>query len=188
MPLLTNPIDYDALRIAVLDAVALVTGLDANHMIAAEGEEPNWPRPSTPYLTYKLTSAAIDTGMPDEWIDDQYQYNASGMLSCAISLNTYGTTHEEAHNLMGKVRIGLRMTPAQQLLNSSNVALWNTGTILDLTELQDTGYLGRAQMTLNMGMASHALFTAADTIEAATIVVQADDQILTVGTAQEISQ
>lgn len=154
----TPPVDHNGIRIALVRAVQRATGLDQNHVVMAEPETPNEPRPTKPYMTLKLTGAGMRYGRDVATIQNaDGLYNYGGPRLLLVSFNAYGTTHEEAYDLLSLWQAALGMEPTLAYLRQSGVAVWLPGQITDLSELLDTGYEGRAHMDCKFGVASNAL-------------------------------
>lgn len=158
---LTSPMDYAAIRVAIIRAVRWSTGLDQNHVIMAEPEVPNSPRPTLPYITLKITSPSIrygdDVPLP---IDDptgacETLVNYGGPRKMVASFNVYGSTHEQAYGLAALWQARLDQHPVRELLRRDGVAIWLIGEIRDLSILLGTGFEGRAQMDVQFGLASN---------------------------------
>ena len=183
MPLVAPPIDFNALRVAIVAAVAQVTGLTDNSIIMSEPEQPNAPRPPLPYVTLKFSSPLVaPKGMPAWNVDDQGTYSQRTQRSFTVSFNTYGPSHEAAYTLMATIQAGFDMMPVQQGLSAAGIAVWTLGAILDLSVLLNTGYEGRAQMDITYGVAANAQYSNTDVIQIVPVAVQppGQDGIVTV--------
>lgn len=148
------PIDYNALRVALVAAAMAACGLDQNGVIMAEPEVPNAPRPALPYLALKLTVANVAYGWDQaDWVTGT-QYTMSGVRSATLSTHSFGRSHEEAYGLLATWQANLQAEPTLDLLRQSGIAVWNTSDVRDLSLLLNTGYEGRAQMDVTLGLAS----------------------------------
>ena len=162
MPLTKSlPIDYAAIRVAIIRAIQWSTGLDQNHVIMAEPEVPNSPRPTLPYMTVKITSPSIRYGddVPEP-IDDptgmsETLVSYGGPRKMVVSFNAYGTSHEQAYGLAALWQARLDQHPVRELLRRDGIAIWLIGEIRDLSLLLGTGFEGRAQMDVQCGLASN---------------------------------
>jgi hypothetical protein len=155
---LTNiklPIDFNAIRKAIANEIVKSVGFDTNHVILEEPETPNTPRPTRPYMSFKLTSPAGKNG------DDSYEHvsgtiwNSGGVRKMNVSFHCYGTSHEEAYNLMSLWQAVLGVEPVQERLRKSGIAIWIIGELADLSLLLNTGYEGRSHMDVSFGVASN---------------------------------
>ena len=159
------PIDFNAIRAAMVLAVRSACGLDANHVITLEPEVPNAPRPSLPYFTVKIVSPSIRFGNdsaeyvppmlggpPDVW-------NYGGPRGMMASFNAYAANHEDAYNYMALWQASLEQEPTQEILGAAGISVWKPSAISDLSMLLNTGFEGRAHMDCNMGLASNMTVT-----------------------------
>lgn len=153
MSIPTLPHDFDETRKAFISEIIRVTGLDQNHVIMLEPEQPNQPRPSKPYFGMKITTPAAKSG------DDSRQniggtiWNSGGVRKMTISFECYGNSHEEAYNYMGLWQTALDLQDVQARLRLKGIAVWIIGTVADLSQLLNTGYEGRSHMDCFFGIA-----------------------------------
>lgn len=164
-----RPIDYDAIRRALVSAVAQATGLDVEHVVMAEPEIPNAPRPTLPYVSMKLTSAAIRYGQDALTVDAQGVQHLGGQRGIVVSVNTYGRSHEEAYGVMAALQFGLDNPAVLDPLRAAGIAVWWQGAVGDLSMLLETGYEGRAQMDVFLGVAGN-IQSAVDTVGSVEVV------------------
>lgn len=154
-------IDFDAVRIAFARELQKVLLLDQNHVIYLEPEAPNQPRPTKPYVGFKLTTPAAKIG------DDSKQnvldangnstsiWNSGGVRKMTVAFDFYGTSHEEAYNYLTTWQTALDLEDIQADLRLSGIAVWGPGTVADLSALLNTGYEGRAHMDHTFGIAAN---------------------------------
>ena len=155
-----SSLDYNQIRKAIAREIQKVTGLDNNHVVYLEAEAPNVPRPTNPYMGFKIISPGerfgddskqniIDpvTGLPTN------NWNSGGNRKMTISFNAYGTSHEEAYNYMSLWQAALDLENIQEDLRAFGIAVWVIGNVADLSALLNTGYEGRAQMDCSFGIA-----------------------------------
>ena len=154
MPTPLFPIDYNAVRVALVRAVELVTQLDQNHVVTSEPEEADAPRPSNPYATIKILSPGIRYGW--DWLEDlgNGSYNLSGPRGILVSFNLYGRSHEEAYNYAALLSSAFRSEDVAGYLAQAGLSVWNIGAVTDISELLNTGYEGRANITCTFGTTS----------------------------------
>jgi hypothetical protein len=174
MPLQNPPIDYDAIRSTLVQAVMSACGLDQQHVIMAEPEEPGAPRPSRPYFTLKVTTPGARYGddSPDN-LPGTTLWNYGGQRAMTVSFNSYGTSHEEANGYMALWQASLDTAPTYQALSLGGIAVWKPGAVADLSMLLNTAFEGRAQMDVVFGIASN-LVVDLGSIGSANISGQAD--------------
>lgn len=174
MPPPSPPIDYDAIRATLVQAVMAACGLDQQHVIMAEPEEPGAPRPPRPYFTLKVTTPGARFGddSPDN-LAGTTLWNYGGQRAMTVSFNTYGTSHEEAHGYMALWQASLDTPPTYQALGLGGIAVWKPGAVADLSMLLNTAFEGRAQMDVVFGIASN-LVVDLGSIGSANISGQAD--------------
>ncbi len=184
----TPAIDYDALRIALVAAVCEATGLDQDHVVAAEAEVPNAPRMSRPYVAFKLTTAA------QRWGEDSARGTTGngvnptelrGPRLVVVSFNSYGTSHEQAYTAMSLLQASLPTPPVRAILDAAGISVLMAGPVRDLTILMDTAYEGRAQMDVRLCVRSAVTYDAGR-IQTGQLVgtVQADAVSATSDTGQ----
>jgi hypothetical protein len=148
----TFPIDYNAVRKALIATVTTVTKLIC---ITEEPEVQNAPRPTNPYMSFKITTPGAKSGDDSvQWISGS-KFNVGGQREMTVSFHCYGTSHEEAYNYMTLWQGSLELKTIQQLLRKSGIAVWIIGAVADLSQLLNTGYEGRSQMDVQFGLASN---------------------------------
>lgn len=153
------PIDYFAIRKAFIKVIMLTTNLDQNHVITEEPESQNWPRPSKPYISMKITTPAARFGddtiinVTDALGQPSTIFNSGGPRKMTVSFHCYGTSHEEAYNYMSLWQSSLDLQNIQEILRDTGIAVWIIGTVADLSSLLNTGYEGRAHMDCTFGLA-----------------------------------
>jgi len=157
------PIDYDAIRTALVRTLQSAMGLDQQHVLMAEPEQAGWPRPSKPYFTVKIVNAATRFGddVPDQVGSASplgtISRNYGGPRGMMVSFNCYGNTHEQASSLMVLWQGMLDTELTQESLGVAGIAVWKQGEVRDLSELHQAGYEGRSQMDVFFGLASNLL-------------------------------
>lgn len=152
------PVDFNAIRVALVRQVETVTKATC---IVAEPETQNAPRPCKPYFTMKMTGPAGKSGDDSaEQIKDNLGvpttvWNRGGQRKLSVDFNCYGTTHEEAYNLLTLWQGALELETVQAALYASGIAVWLNGSVNDLSQLLNTAFEGRAQMQVDFGIASN---------------------------------
>lgn len=155
MPLIVSPIPYGAVRTAIVQAIAVGTGLDPSAIVRAEPNEPNAPRPARPFATFKIRTASMRQG-PDAFSpspdDGPTLWRYSGQRGMALELNFFGTTQEDAYGMAAAMQFSFEMGAVQAVLAAPNVAVWRVGDVTDVSALLGTGYEGRAMLEANLGI------------------------------------
>jgi hypothetical protein len=152
------PIQYDKIRIALVQEVQKITGLVC---IVEEPETPNNPRPDLPYFTIKFVGPATKVGddsaqnILDQSNAPTTQWNRGGSRKLLVDFNSYGRSHEESYNYLTLLQSALELESVQSDLRQSEIAFWLNGNVNDLSALLNTGYEGRAQMHVEFGVASN---------------------------------
>lgn len=152
------PINYDALRIAIVQEIQKVTGRTC---IVAEPETQDVQRPPKPYFTMKMISPGIKYG--DDSAQQLYdnmglpttRWNRGGQRKMVVDFNCFGNTHEEAYNYMALWQASLELETIQADLYRAQIAVWLNGSVADLSALLNTGFEGRSQMNVEFGIASN---------------------------------
>jgi hypothetical protein len=167
---MTNPIaqpytlpagipDFNVIRQALVREIQSRIGLDQQHVIYEEPEQPNFPRPSLPYFSVKILVPAAKKGDDDHTpvLDGDGNpttvWNSGGVRQMTAEFNAYGRSHEEAYNLMSWWQSALDTETVQGDLRESGLAVWTIGNVADLSKLLNTGYEGRAHLECTFGIA-----------------------------------
>lgn len=170
------PIDYNKLRIALVRELKRVTLLDDDHILTEEPEVQNSPRPTRPYMSFKITGPATKYG------DDSYDnvsgtsWNTGGVRKMTVTFHAYGCDHEEAYNYMSLWQTCLNTESTLSKLRSAGLAVWMVGNVADLSLLLNTGYEGRSMMESTFGVAAN-LVTDYGQIEHVTVNGTLDEDI-----------
>ena len=170
MSAIVLPLDFNPIRIALVREIERVTGLK---VIEHEPETQDAPRPAKPYIGYKMTTPSARMGGDD---DHRQVFNgptpttkwvAGGQRKMTVSFHCYGNTHEEAYNYLSLWQQALDQFTTQERLRRAKVAVWIIGNVADLSALLNTGYEGRAQMDVQLGIASNLVedLSSIDTVE-----------------------
>lgn len=151
-PLSTYSLDFNAIRIALVNAVKTATGLEC---ILEEPVLQGAPRPALPYMSFKITTPAYKTGDDDARVVSGTTYNVGGQRRMTVSFHSYAVEHEDAYNYMGLLQSSFETQSIQEVLRRAGVAVWVIGTVADLSQLLNTGYESRAQMDVTFGIAAN---------------------------------
>ena len=149
------PIDFNAIRSAIVQEIKAVTFLDDKHVRAEEAETQNDPRPRRPYMAFKIIGPADKSGDDDQELVSDTMWNSGGVRKMTISFHCYGRDHEEAYNYMTLWQGALNTEPVIQTLREKGIAIWIVGNVADLSILLNTGYEGRSHMDVTFGIASN---------------------------------
>lgn len=153
MPLPKFPINFDALRKALIDEVQKVTQTTC---ILAQPETQNTPRPKKPYFTMQMvTPAAKEGDDSNDLTVTGTNWNIGGQRKMTVDFNCYGNTHEEAYTYMALWQSSLELQAIQSDLYAAGIAIWLNGNVVDLSALLNTGFEGRAQMQVDFGITSN---------------------------------
>lgn len=151
-PPVTFPIDFNAIRIAMIAEMKRVTAIEC---IESEPETQDAPRPARPYFTMKIMVAAGRSA------DDSTQYsntgvtNRGGQRRMSVSFQCFATSHEEAYNYMALWQSCLDLFTTQEQLRKAGIAVWTIQNVADISQLLNTGYEGRSQLDCTFGIASN---------------------------------
>ena len=153
MGMAPRPIDYDAVRKAIVIAVRLATGLDSQHVVVSEPESADAPKPSLPYITIQFVEAGTRYGR-DYTVADGDDTIYAGPRSVAITFNSFSATHEECAGLMELWQASLEIDDTRSILAGAGIAVWRPGTVMSLAELYAAGYQPRSYMQVIFGATS----------------------------------
>lgn len=147
-------LDWSTFQKAIQDAIVSASGLADGKVIWARQ---NGTRPAAPYITLNLTpftTIGID--------GTRHTYNSGGASGAEITL-THGGMREfgltvvafgdglgdgSAMAVIETLRAGLNKITVREALEAANVSFFDFGTVVDLTQVIDTGFEGRATTTL----------------------------------------
>lgn len=142
-----------------------------NVIIADQGT----PRPARPYASIRFVVAgqrlgnSVDetriafipavldnpgTPLVNEARAAYHEATTTGMRSATASLNIFGPS---AQSLMAKVRDSLDRPDVIEEFDIAEISHIGEGNIQDLTALEETEYLERAQMDLNIGFVAESV-------------------------------
>ena len=154
-----TPIDFNANRRALVQAVALATGLPAGQVIALEPETMGAPRPKVPYVGFLVTAASVKMGfdwlapMPDDAVSGPTgRHTFSGVRMMSVGFDAYGRSHEDAYGIMAAFQAALEYPPVASLLAAAGLAVWDIGSVSDISATLATTYEGRAHLDVTFGM------------------------------------
>lgn len=170
----SRALDFDAIRLALVQAVVMGTGLPEAQVRMAEAEHPDAPRPKAPYVTIMVTSPSVMTGM--DWavpVVDPADLPTGlvtyyGPRSIFVSFDSYGSSHEQAYGVMAGLQSALQTPPVIDLLDAAGLAFYQADAVADASALLQTAFEGRAHMDAEFG-ALAALVVDAGRIDAADV-------------------
>lgn len=144
----------------MVEALVSATGLSANAVRMAESEVANSPRPALPYVTIKFMVLAQRFGDDvTEQVgaagDGTMVTNTGGPRGIVVSFNAYGSSHEQAADLVARWQASLDTEAIRSMLGAAGVAIWRIGDALDLSTLLDSGFEGRSHIDVSFGVASN---------------------------------
>lgn len=160
MTSLALPVDYDACRRTLVQAVALGVGLPSNQIMMMQPEAPNAPRPCAPYVGIRVLSPGVAFGwdciipVADAPGSPTGLFTSAGPRSMLVSFESFGASHEQAYGVMAALQAALQVCTVQQVLDAANMAVCDIGPIRDLSTLLLTSFEGRTQMDVTFGLTS----------------------------------
>jgi hypothetical protein len=156
---MTPAIDYTGIRITLISAIHLATGLPAERIIGAQPESADAPQPAQPYFTIQVTDTERCGWDWHEQASDTAptEFSTTGPRGLQVSFNCIAATHEDAQALMTLWQASLQSLATQEILRNANLAVWRCEQIRDLSELYDTGYQPRAYMQVTIGATSRVV-------------------------------
>lgn len=162
--------DFNKIRTALIEAITYSTGLDQNHAIVYQPESQNWARPTLPYMTMHITVPGARYGDDTKQnLPGSTEWVSGGPRKMTVSFQCYGSSHEQAYNLMSLWQTSLDEENTQEMLREAGLSVLIIGSVADLSALLNTGYEGRAQMDCQFGLAMNLT---SDLGEMDTAVVQ----------------
>lgn len=153
IPAISLPVDYNAIRVALVREIIKVTALTQNQVIVAEAEAPNLPRPQKPYFSMKIVTPGFKYGDDSKQeVPGTTNWQSYGPRKMTVAFDVYGNSHEEAYNYMATWNAALDRQDIQEDLRAAGIAVWIIGQVADLSQLLNTGYEGRAHMECEFGI------------------------------------
>lgn len=153
------PIDYDAIRKAIIREMEAITEMV---VIEEEPETQDAPRPEVPYMSMKIIVPGAkfgdDSQVAHKTDDTHYSdtlVDIGGQRRMTVSFHAYGKSHEQAYGIMSLWQTSLDLKAVQEALRKAGIAVWTIGNVADNSQLLNTGYEGRAQMDCTFGIASN---------------------------------
>lgn len=146
------PVDYAALRIALVREVKKATGVEC---IVEETTVQGAKRPEKPYMSFKITSPGIKWGDDSPHGEEDGAVTMGGQRSMNVSFHSYGNDRDQAYGLMSLWQASLDLSTVQERLRRSGIAVWLIQTLAEASELLNTGWEGRAQLDVQFGIASN---------------------------------
>ena len=139
-------IDFETVEKALWTWVSGESGLETIW------DEPNAPRPKTPYALLGLVSPPVKYGSKDDLRsaggDD---FEITGQRSVAYSVKVLG---RDAVSYVTDLQMSLEKPSVQEALRAAGLAVWEEGDVLDISELLETGFEERANMDVVFGISA----------------------------------
>jgi len=164
-------VDFATFRRVICEQVRLITGCVC---IKEEPNQSDAPRPDLPYFGYKITSPGVpmgDANFQDSNGGQDFSYGTQMKMS--VSFHCYALDQDEAYNKMMLFQMALNTNPIQESFRRKGLAIWDWGTVADLSALLNTGYQGRTQFDVQFGYAANLISTVG-TIDTIDITGHAD--------------
>lgn len=139
---------------------AIFTWLKRELDIPAIVEKPNVPRPKPPYLSVNIVTPITKVGSRDsvENISNS-SFNIGGQRRFTLGVKSYVDPKDQsffdAQDLLIKLQDSLEDPTKRLPLTEAGLAVFFANDILDVTELLETGFEPRAQLDVEMGIASN---------------------------------
>ncbi|RYF12813.1 MAG: hypothetical protein EOO40_00335 [Deltaproteobacteria bacterium] len=153
-------IDYTAVRRAVVQALALATGLDNGRIIRAQAQGPVQPRPPLPYVSFQARRIAIRNGF-DAVVrspqDGPTMWRYTGERGISFDFITYGRDQDEAYALASSIQCGLDTEPVSDILSQADLSTWTIQDATDVTALLSTGFEGRGLVEAELWLGTDVL-------------------------------
>lgn len=159
MPLVASPIDFDAIRLALCDALMDATGLGQNSVAQMQPEHPVAKRPELPFAEFMLTGLSQPFGGDEQAyanLNNPDMWRYSGPRLVTASFQFHGRTHEEAYGLCVAWQAALDQEPTRERLARGGLAIWRRQAATNISGLMQTGYEGRASLTASFGVLSQS--------------------------------
>lgn len=166
-------VDYDAVRVAFINAMRNALQLGQQQVIMEQPEVANSPRPRLPYLgilngtpsqRYGWDVHDVAQTSTDAAGSPVFTSTTTGPRSTTITFTSYAETHEESYGLMATWQAHLDTVDVQAYLRQHAIAVWTIGDVEDVSALLNTGYEGRAQMVCIFGVLSSIKTTSGSVI------------------------
>ena len=123
-------------------------------------DRPNVPRPGLPYFALLMTTPILKVGSRDniEHVSDT-KWNIGGQRRFTLSVRAYVSPEAkqffDAQDMLTQLQDSLEDDVRREELTKAGLAVWFSNDILDITELLETGFEPRAQLDIEMGIASN---------------------------------
>lgn len=157
-------VNFKEIRVALARMIEGATGLTA--ILDEQKGRTNTTQklPDLPFFSFKIATGAQKKG------DDDYRYsrtdvtdpenpvttfNSGGQRMMSVSFQVYTDEQECANAYMATLQSSLELRGVQESLRDKGIAVWNIGTIADLSQLLNTGYEARAHMDVEFGIAAN---------------------------------
>ena len=117
-------------------------------------DKPNQPRPKPPYVTLSFITTGVRRGGRGELRDEGSGFSVNDMISITVSVKSYSQDTNEfqtALSTISTLQISLAKEDVGEALRKKGVAIWDEGSILDISELLESGFEQRASMDVIFG-------------------------------------
>jgi hypothetical protein len=187
MPLVPLPVDFVAIRAAIVAVLATATGLPESQVIFEQPETFDAPRPAYPYVGVTVLQASMQMG-PDFYLAKcdapdapTGLFSYTGTRQMDVTFDTYAKTHETAYNVAAIIQARLMQIPTRDMFRASGLVVNSVGGVSDVSELLNTFYEGRAQVDVSFGFvtAMDVDMGRMDTFEIASRVAPNPDETYT---------
>lgn len=153
-------IDFNPIRAALVNLVQGVTGLQCIVEERKAQFTVNTPRPCLPYCSFKITTPAAKIGTDamksTGTIDNPSSVvNYGGVRKMIVSFKCYAKAPETAYNYMTHLEAAFDTDPVQDTLRASQIAFWQSLGVIDISDLLNAGYEGRASLDVSFGVPSN---------------------------------
>ena len=188
---LTLPIDYNLIRKAIVGAVTQFTRLVC---IEEMPETQGATRPPKPYFSYRMVTPGgkqgDDSSSPvlDNLGAPTTVWNVGGPRKMTVDFNTYAVNKDDSYNYMAQWQQALETETVQEILRRAGIAVWLNGSVADVSTLLQTGFEGRAHMTVAFGISLNTQEDRSEIAEVKTTGTVTDDGGQPVGGLTPIDQ
>lgn len=164
-------IDYRSIGTAIVRAVRLALDLGDQQVIFYQPEDAVAPRPALPYVSVYFPVAATAYGWDTSTlVGDDDDELITGPRSFQVTFESYAETHAESNGLITTLQAAIFAQSVLAYLRSTvGVGVWDTNDVTDTSKALETGFEGRAKMTVTFGVLSSLQLPSQGTIDAATV-------------------
>lgn len=124
------------------------------------------PRPPKPYVTIKVISGPIATGLDEYRLNVGGTFDVTGLRKYTVNLQAFGV---EAYDILATLQTLIDNREKRAVLtDQADISVVNRGAVTDLSELLETGYESRASLDITFN-SSTAIDTEITPIEKAAV-------------------